>query len=64
MTSMASLKEKFLQIYANLPLGVRKELIAVVDDEPISWNAAYLEIHKNTSRAKEILKKIHEIGLI
>lgn len=61
---MADLKEKFLQIYANLPLGVRKELIAVVNDEPISWNVAYFEIRKNTSRAKEILKKIHEIGLI
>lgn len=61
---MADLKEKFLQVYANLPLGTRKELIAIVNDEPISWNAAYLEIHKNTSRAKEILEKIHEINLI
>jgi len=61
---MADLRQQFIQIYANLPLGTRKEIIAVVNDEPLSWNAAYLEIYKNTSRAKEILEKIHEVGLI
>ena len=46
---------KFLNIYANLPLGTRHEIVAVVDNEPVTWNAANLEIENDTAKGKEIL---------
>lgn len=57
-------KEKFLQVYSNLPLGVRKEIILVIDNQPITWNVANLEISENTKLGKEILKKLEKLGII
>src|SRR5260221_5659424 len=31
---------QFLRIYANLPLNQRNEIIVVLDDEELTWNAA------------------------
>ncbi len=50
-----SYREKFLQTYANLPLSLRTEFIAVVDDEPVTWNAAKLEIEHDSEEGKKIL---------
>jgi hypothetical protein len=57
-------KERFLQIYANLPLNFRSEIIVVVDDEPLTWNAARLEIENDTEKGKEILEKLVELEII
>ena len=40
-------REKFLKIFANLPVPERNEVI-FVDDElgPISWNISFIEIFK------------------
>lgn len=57
-------KERFLKIYSNLPLNLRKEIILVINDEPITWNVAYLEIDNKTELSKKILKKLKEIGVI
>lgn len=57
-------KEKFLQIYANLPLALRNEIIVVIDDEPLTWNAAKIEIENNTEKGEEILRKLIEMGII
>lgn len=61
---MTLTKEKFLAIYSNLPINVRKEIIVVLDKNPISWNVAYLEISGNTLLGKEILKTIDSLGII
>lgn len=58
------LKTKFLKIYANLPLSQRSEIVVVVDDEPVTWNAARIEIENNTDKGKEILDKLVKMGLI
>ncbi|MDO8676313.1 MAG: hypothetical protein Q7K16_01535 [Candidatus Azambacteria bacterium] len=59
------MKEKFLKIYANLPLSVRDEIICVLPDKgTVSWNAAYLEIKNDGKFAKEILKKLEETKLL
>lgn len=58
------MKTKFLQIYANLPLNQRREIIVVVDDEPLTWNAAEIEIENNTQKGKEILEKLVELGIL
>lgn len=58
------LREIFLKIYANLPLGLRKEIILIFDKEPITWNVAYVEVESNTEKGKIILKKLDELRII
>ncbi len=59
-------KERFLKIYANLPINVREEIIYVVlpEKRPITWNVAYLEVRNNTSLGEDILKKLEELKII
>ncbi len=57
-------KVKFFQVYANLPLGSRKEIIAVVSGEPITWQVAKLEIELDTPKGKEILDQLIELKIL
>ncbi len=57
-------RENFLKIFADLPLGVRKEIILTLDDQPITWNVAFTEINANTSQSKIILEKLEKLGII
>lgn len=56
--------DRFMKVYANLPLKVRDEIILVIDDKPITWNVAYNEIKHNTKKGKEIISKLVELGII
>lgn len=58
-------KERFLKIYANLPVNLRNEIIAFVPDVgPLTWNVAYLEIESDTELGKTILKKMSILKII
>lgn len=58
-------KEKFLKIYANLPLNIRDEIVCVLPEKgTISWNVAYLEIKNDSGFATEILKKLVDLKLL
>jgi len=57
-------KEKFLRVYANLPETERSQIIAIVDNEPYTWNIAYHEIINDTLLGKKILKKLEEMNLL
>lgn len=59
-----NLQTKFLQIYANLPLNQRTEIVVVVDNEPLTWNATKIEVENNTEKGKEILEKLVTLGII
>lgn len=61
---MVDKKEKFLQIYANLPLTFRNEIVVIVDDEPLTWNAAKVEVENNTEKGEEILEKLVKLEII
>ncbi len=61
---MKDLKTKFLQVYANLPLGSRKEIVAVISGEPITWQAAKLEIELETIKGREILDQLAELKIL
>lgn len=61
---MADSKARFLGLYANLPLNIRKEVILVLGNEPVSWNVAYLEIDVGTKKGEEILKKLEELKIL
>jgi len=56
--------EKFMKTYSNLPLNLRKDIVIVIDKEPITWNVAYLEIDQKTKKGKKILKKLEELNII
>lgn len=57
-------KARFMKIYANLPLGERKQVIVVLENEPISWEMARNELTHNTPRGELILKKLIELDII
>jgi hypothetical protein len=58
-------KEKFLKIYANLPLGIRQEIILVLDDRgPITWDVAFIEVKADTPLSKAILEKLEKLRII
>lgn len=57
-------KTQFLKIYANLPLGMRDEIVVVVGNEPLTWNAAKLEIEQDTPKGKEILKILTSLKIL
>lgn len=58
------LREEFLRIYADIPLNLRKEIILVLDKEPITWNVAYIEVSNNTEKSRKILKMLRELKII
>jgi hypothetical protein len=57
-------KERFLKVYYNLPLKIREEVILDLEDKPISWNVAYVEIKNGTETGKIILEKLTELKII
>lgn len=61
---MEEFKERFYKVYNNLPLGIRDEVILVVNDEPITWKVAKLEIDNDTPLSKEILEKLAALEII
>lgn len=58
------LKERFYKIYNNLPLNLREEIILVVNNEPITWKVAKLEIDQDTTLSKELLEKLSALEII
>lgn len=57
-------KQRFFQIYADLPLSLRQEIIVVIGDEPLTWNSARVEIENDTGKGKQALKQLEEMGII
>ncbi|MFA4954621.1 MAG: hypothetical protein WC641_04880 [Patescibacteria group bacterium] len=60
------LKQRFLKVYSTLPLGVRKEIVAVLDSPigPVSWEAVYIEVENDTPTAALILEKLDQLQVI
>jgi hypothetical protein len=57
-------EERFFKVYSNLPMNLRKEVVVVIDKQPISWEVAYLEIKNKTSLGTKILKKLVDFHII
>lgn len=57
-------KERFYKVYNNLPLNLREEVILVINNEPITWRVAKLEIDSNTKLSEEILEKLEALNII
>jgi len=61
---MEDKKAKFLKVYANIPEGLRSDIIVVVDKKTYTWNTSYFEIKDNTELGKKILKALENMGLL
>lgn len=61
---MDTLRESFLRVYANIPLGLRDDIILVFESKPLTWNVIYLEVKANTDASGKILKELKELNLI
>lgn len=57
-------KEKFLKAYANLPVPERRQIIAIIDNKPYSWDVAYNEISNDTELGRKILKKLEQLKIL
>ncbi len=57
-------KDRFLRVYSNLPINVRREIVVVVDKEPVTWEVAYREISNDTKLSEKILVKLIELEVI
>ena len=58
-------REKFMKVYSQLPLNLRKEIILVLEKEgPITWDVAYLEIDNKTKLGNRILRKLEKLNII
>lgn len=57
-------REKFLKVYYNLPLKIREEVILDLNDKPISWNVAYIEVKNKTEVGEIILQKLADLKII
>lgn len=57
-------REKFLRVYANVPEGVRNDIIVVVDEKIYTWDTAYFEVKNNTKLGERIIKELEVIGII
>lgn len=58
------LKAKFQNVYANLPLGARTEIVATIEGEPMTWNAVFIEVQEDTEKSKKILVFLEQIGVL
>ena len=55
---------KFLRVYSNLPDKLRNQIVVVIDDKPMTWNAVYFEINGETELGKRAFQKLLEMGII
>lgn len=61
---MSDTRQKFLKIYSDLPLGVRKEIVLTLDDKPMTWDVVFIEVSNDTELSKTILEKLSKLGII
>ena len=63
-SDVQELRTKFLKVFPSVPLELRDEIIAIIDENPVSWKAAFLEIQDLTQKGELILKKLKDMGII
>ena len=61
---MDNLKSRFYKTFANLPLGVRNEIVLVIDGQPMTWNVIRLEVDTDSKLSKEALKMMRKLKLL
>jgi hypothetical protein len=59
-------RTKFLKIYANLPLTTREGVVVVLGSEPLTWNAAKIEIEQEpiSPKSQQILDILESLKIL
>ena len=58
-------KERFFRVYANMPLGLRNEVVIVLPQIGLlTWNASYIEVNNGTKIGDMIIEKLIELKII
>jgi hypothetical protein len=58
-------KDRFLKVYANLPINLRNEVIVILPNiGPVTWNVAFLEIDGETELGKDIITTLVDLKII
>ena len=58
-------RDAFFRFYANLPIGVRREVVLDLPERgPITWEVAYREIKIDSELGKIILQKLIELRFV
>ena len=58
-------KDRFLKVYANLPINLRNEVIVILQGiGPVTWNVAFLEIDGETELGKKIITTLVDLKII
>lgn len=55
---------RFNLIYMNLPMTERVQAVAIIDDQPISWEMAHREINNKTKLGAQILDELIMLKII
>lgn len=55
---------RFLNVYANLPAKIKNQIVVVIDDQPMTWNAVHFELSQETELGKRALKQLIEMEII
>ena len=61
---MDGLESRFYKTLANLPLGVRDEIVLVINNQPMTWNVIKIEVDIESKLSKEALKLMNELKLL
>jgi hypothetical protein len=56
--------DRFIKVYANLPLEERKLTVMVIDNEPITWQMAKAAMEEDSELGKKIAKRLIELRII
>jgi len=56
--------DRFMKVYANLPMDERILTVVVIDNEPISWSMTKLNIEADSELGRKIAKKLIELNII
>ena len=62
-TTVTKLRKKFMKMFANIPLGARDEIVAVVDGEKLTYTEIYWLI-KDSEMVDEALEKMEALKIL
>jgi hypothetical protein len=58
------LRSKFLKVFSRVPLELRNEIIAVLDNEAITWSVANIEVKGKTKKGDKILELMDYLKIL
>ncbi len=58
------LRSKFLKVFSRVPLELRNEIVAILDNEAITWSVANIEVKGKSKKGDKILELMNSLGIL